>query len=79
MFLSGVHPLLHGFCHLLLAFRPQRFNLMMRVVTDGVDLCGEGLAGERRIAVEEHLNPVGMLLEQRPDLLLLVSGPLKRM
>jgi hypothetical protein len=38
------HAVLHRFCQLLLAVCQQRFNLLVRVVTDGVDLFGEGLA-----------------------------------
>jgi hypothetical protein len=69
-----VHALLHSPRQLLLAVCQQRFDLVVRVIADGVDLCRERLARERGIVVEEHLNPVVVLLEQWLDLPPLVKG-----
>ena len=69
-----MHALHHGFCQLLLTICQQGFNLLVRIITDGVDLRGESPARKRGVAVEERLDPVVVLLEQRPDLLPLVRG-----
>ena len=46
---------------------------MVRIVADGVNLRSELLSRSFRIFIEQRLNPVVMLLKQRPDLLPLRS------
>jgi hypothetical protein len=62
-FLSVVHAFLHGFRQLLLVVCQKRFNLMMRFVTNGVDLRTEIFPRERRILIHQGLNFVVVLLE----------------
>jgi len=71
-FFSRVHSFLHGFCQLLLVLGQQRFNLVVRVVADPVDLGAELLAREVWILVEQRLSPVVVLFEQGSDLFPLV-------
>ena len=69
-----MHAFLHGFLELLLVVCQQRFNLMVGFVADRVDLRTESFARERRIPIEQRLNFIVVLLEQRPDLFPLVRG-----
>jgi hypothetical protein len=63
--------LLHCLFQLLLVIAKQGMDLTMRFVADSVNLRAEILARSIRILIEQHLNPIVVLLKQRPDLLLL--------
>jgi hypothetical protein len=52
----------------------NRVNLVVRVVADRVNLRTKLLALRCRTLIEQHLNPVIVLLEQRPDLPLVFRG-----
>ena len=52
-------------------------NLTMRLVADSVNLRTELLPRRFRILIEQRLNPVVVLLKQRPDLLLLFRSQLQ--
>src|SRR3984885_13746251 len=52
-------------------------NLTMRLVADSVNLRTELLPRRVRILIEQRLNPVVVLLKQRPDLLLLLRSQLQ--
>jgi hypothetical protein len=52
-------------------------NLVMRVVADRMDLRTELLPRSCRILIEQRLNPVVVLVKQRPDLLLLFRSQLQ--
>jgi hypothetical protein len=67
-----VHAFLHGFRQLLLVVRQERFDFMVRFIANGVDLRTESFTRERRILIEQGLNLVVVLQEQRPDLFPLV-------
>jgi hypothetical protein len=63
--------LLHCLFQLLLVIAKQGMDLTMRFVADSVNLRAEILARSIRILIEQRLNPIVVLLKQRPDLLLL--------
>ena len=63
--------LLHRLLQLLLVIAKQRMDFTMRFVADSVDLRTELLARSVRILIDQRLNPVVVLLKQRPDMLLL--------
>jgi hypothetical protein len=50
---------------------------VVRIVADGVNLRAKLLPGRFRILAEQRLNPVMVLLKQRPDLLLLFVSQLQ--
>jgi hypothetical protein len=52
-------------------------NLVVRLVADSVNLRTEILARSCGILIEQRLNPVMVLLKQRPDLLLLFRSQLQ--
>jgi hypothetical protein len=52
-------------------------DVMMRVVADRVNLRTELLPRSCRILIEQRLNPIVVLLKQRPDLLLLFRSQLQ--
>ena len=52
-------------------------NFAMRLVADSVNLRTELLPRRARILIEQRLNPVVVLLKQRPDLLLLLRSQLQ--
>jgi hypothetical protein len=66
--------LLHRFFQLLLVIVEQAMDFTMRFIADSVNLRSELLARCVRILVEQCLNPVVVLLERRPDLLLLLCS-----
>jgi hypothetical protein len=66
--------LLHRLFQFLLVIAKQGMDFTMRVVADSVNLRTERLARRVRILIEQRLNPVVVLLEQRPDLLLLIRS-----
>ncbi len=57
--------------------REQSMNLAVRFVADGVNLKTELLSRSCRILIEQRLNLIVVLVEQRPDLLLLFRGQLQ--
>jgi hypothetical protein len=69
-----VLALLHRLFQALLMIGKQGMDFTMRFVADTVNLRAEILARSARILIEQRLNPVPVLLEQRPDLLLLFRG-----
>jgi hypothetical protein len=62
---------LHRLFQLLLVIAKQGMDFMMRFIADSVNLRSELLARSVRILIEQRLNPVMVLLKQRPDLSLL--------
>ena len=66
--------LLHRLFQFFLVIAKQGVDFMMRVVADSVNLRTQLLPRSCRILIEQRLNPIVMLLEQRPDLLLLSLG-----
>jgi len=52
-------------------------NLAVRVVADSVNLLVKLLPRSCRILIQHRLNPIMVLLKQRPDLLLLFRGQLQ--
>jgi hypothetical protein len=71
VFFTLMLALLQRLFQLLLVSAKQAMDLTMRFVADGVNLRTELLARCSRILIEQRLNPVVMLLEHGPDLLLL--------
>jgi len=69
--------LLHCLLQFFLAIREQSMNLAVRFVADGVNLRTELLSRSCRILIEQRLNLIVVLVEQRPDLLLLFRGQLQ--
>ena len=69
--------LLHCFLQFFLVIREQSMNLAVRFVADGVNLRTELLSRSCRILIEQRLNPIMVLLKQRPDLLLLCPTQLQ--
>ena len=63
--------LLHRLFQFFLVVGKQSMNLVVRVVADSVNLRSELLPRSCRVLVEQFLNPVMVLFEKRPDLLLL--------
>ena len=51
-------------------------NLAVRFLADSVNLRGKLLPRRIRILIEQRLNPIIVLLKQRPDLLLLFGSQL---
>jgi hypothetical protein len=68
---------MHRFFQLFLVIRKQSMNLVVRLVADSVNLRTEILARSCGILVEQRLNPIVVLLQQRPDLLLLFRSQLQ--
>jgi hypothetical protein len=52
-------------------------NLAVRFVADSVDLRIKLLPRNCRIFIEQRLNPIVVLIKQRPDLLLLLRSQLQ--
>jgi hypothetical protein len=69
--------LLHPFLQFSLVIGKQSMNLAVRLVADRVNLWTKLLPRSGRILIEQRLNPVVVLLEQRPDLLLLLWSQLQ--
>jgi hypothetical protein len=66
--------LLHRLLQFFLVIREQSVNLVVRFVADSVNLRAELLARSVRILIEQCLNPIVVLLKERPDLLLLFGS-----
>ena len=64
----------HRFFQLFLVIGKQGVDFTVRSLADSVNLRAELLARNVRILIEERLNSVVVLLEQRPDLLSLLRG-----
>jgi len=69
--------LLHCLLQFFLVIREQSMNLAVRFVADGVNLRTELLSRSCRILIEQCLNLIVVLVEQRPDLLLLFRSQLQ--
>jgi len=63
--------LLHRLFQFFLVISKQSVNLAVRFVADGVNLRTKLLARRFRILIEQRLNPIMVLLKQRPYMLLL--------
>ena len=63
--------LLHRLFQFFLVIRKQRMNLAVRFVADSVNVRAKLLSRSCRVFIEQRLNPIVVLLKQRPDLLLL--------
>ena len=77
MFSAPMPALHHRLFQLFLVISKQSVNLPMRFVTDRVNLRSKILPRSCRILIEQRLNLIVVLLEQRPDLLLLSSSQLE--
>ena len=66
--------LLHRLFQFFLVISKQSMNLSVRLVADRMNLRTKLLPRTCRILIEQRLNPIVMLLDQRPDLLLLSLG-----
>ena len=69
--------LLHRLLQFFLVTSQQSMNLAVRCVADSVNLRTELLPRSCRILIEQRLNPIVVLIEQRPDLLLLFRRQLQ--
>jgi hypothetical protein len=69
--------LLHRLFQFFLVISKQGMNLVVRIVADSVNLRTKLLPRRCRILIEQRLNPVMVLLKQRPDLLLLFRSQLQ--
>jgi hypothetical protein len=67
----------HRLFQLSLVVRQQSMNLTMRIVADSVNLRTELLPRSCRILIQQRLNPIVVLVQQRPDLLLLFRSQLQ--
>ena len=67
----------HRLFQFFLVISKQSVNLAMRFVTDLMNLRSKILPRSCRILIEQRLNPVVVLLKQRPDLLLLLRSQLQ--
>src|SRR6266576_1628092 len=77
VFFTMMLALLHRLLQFFLVIREQSMNLAVRFVADGVNLRTELLSRRLRILIEQRLNLIVVLVEQRPDLLLLFRGQLQ--
>jgi hypothetical protein len=64
--------LLHRLFQFLLVISKQGMNLAVRFVADSVNLRSKLLPRSCRILIEQRLDPIVVLVKQRPDLLLLL-------
>jgi hypothetical protein len=71
VFFTVMLALLHRLFQLLLLIAKQGMDFTMRFLADSVNLRTELLARSVRILIEQRLNPIVVLLKERPDLLLL--------
>jgi hypothetical protein len=69
--------LLHRLFQFFLVISKQSVNLAVRFVADGVNLRTKLLARRFRILIEQRLNPIMVLLKQRPYMLLLLRTQLQ--
>jgi hypothetical protein len=67
----------HRLFQFFLVIGKQSVNLAVRFVADRMNLRTKLLPRGRRILIEQHLNLIVVLLEQRPDLLLLLRSQLQ--
>jgi len=66
--------LLHRLFQFFLVISKQSMNLVVRIVADSMNLRSKLLPGRFRILIEQRLNPIMVLLKQRPDLFLLFES-----
>jgi hypothetical protein len=69
--------MLHRLFQFLLVIGKQSMNLAVRFVADSVNLRTKLLPRRCRILIEQRLNPIMVLLKQRPDPLLLFPSQLQ--
>ena len=69
--------MLHRLFQFFLVISKQSMNLVVRFVADNVNLRIKLVSRNCRILVEQRLNPIMVLLKQRPDLLLLFPSQLQ--
>jgi hypothetical protein len=69
--------LLHRLLQFFLVIGQQSMNLAVRIVADSVNLRTKLLSRSCRILIEQRLNPIVVLVKQRPDLLLLLRSQLQ--
>jgi hypothetical protein len=77
VFFTIMLALLHRLLQFLLVISKQSMNLAVRFVADSVNLRKKLLPRSCRILIEQRLNPIVVLLKQRPDLLLLFRSQLQ--
>jgi hypothetical protein len=71
-----LHPML-SLLNRVFRFGQQSMNLTVRFVADCVNLRTKSLPRSCRILVEQCLNPIVVLVKQRPDLLLLFRSQIQ--
>jgi hypothetical protein len=69
--------LLHRLSQFFLVLGKQSMNLVVRFVADSVNLWSKRLPRSCRILIKYCLNPIMVLLKQRPDLMLLFRSQLQ--
>ena len=69
--------LLHRLFQFFLVISKQGMNVAVRFVADSVNLRTKLLARRFRILIEQRLNPIMVLLKQRPYMLLLLRTQLQ--
>jgi hypothetical protein len=69
--------LLHRLFQIFLVIGKQSMNFVVRFVADSVNLRTKVLPRRVRILIEQRLNPIMVLVKQRPDLLLLFRSQLQ--
>ena len=67
----------HRLFQFFLMICKQSMNLVVRFVADSVNLRTKLLPRSCRILIEQRLNPIVVLVEQGPDLLLLLRSQLQ--
>src|SRR6266446_3753068 len=77
VFFTIMLALLHRLFQLFLVVGKQSMNLAVRFVADSVNLRSKLLSRSFRILIDQRLNPIVVLLKQRPDLLLLFRSQLQ--
>jgi hypothetical protein len=74
VFFTIMLALLHRLFQFFLVISKQSMNLVVRIVADSMNLRSKLLPGRFRILIEQRLNPIMVLLKQRPDLFLLFES-----
>jgi hypothetical protein len=69
--------LLHRLFQFFLVVGEQSMNLAVRFVADSANLRSKLLSRSCRILIEQRLNPIMVLVKQRPDLLPLFRSQLQ--
>ena len=77
MFFTIMLALLHRLLRVFLVIGKQRMDLVVGFVADRVNLRAQLLPRSRRVLIEQRLNRVMVLLEERPDSPLLLRSQIQ--